>query len=57
MIINTSGIAIRLDIKPLRIMGRATQGVRLVRLRENDTIAAVATFPKLKDSKLAAQES
>lgn len=41
MIINKSGILIRIAVKDLRVMGRATQGVRLINLRE-DTIAAVA---------------
>jgi DNA gyrase subunit A len=42
MIINRSGIAIRLSVKSLRVMGRATQGVRLIKLRKNDSIASVA---------------
>ena len=42
MIINRSGIAIRLDVESLRVMGRATQGVRLINLKEDDSIAAVA---------------
>jgi DNA gyrase subunit A len=42
MIINKSGITIRMAVKDLRVMGRATQGVRLIRLDENDEIAAVA---------------
>jgi DNA gyrase subunit A len=42
MIINKSGIIIRLAISELRVMGRATQGVRLINLKENDAIAAVA---------------
>ncbi len=42
MIINRSGIAIRMAVKNLRIMGRATQGVKLINLRESDAIAAVA---------------
>ncbi len=42
MIINRSGIAIRMEIESLRVMGRATQGVKLINLREGDTIAAVA---------------
>ncbi|MFO7999332.1 MAG: DNA gyrase subunit A, partial [Bacteroidales bacterium] len=41
MIINKSGIAIRLPVVQLREMGRATQGVRLINLREGDKIAAV----------------
>jgi DNA gyrase subunit A len=42
MIINKSGILIRLSVSTLRVVGRATQGVRLINLRENDAIAAVA---------------
>jgi|TARA_B110000908_G_scaffold19458_2_gene21894 DNA gyrase subunit A len=42
MIINKSGIAIRLKVSGLRVMGRATQGVRLINLKGNDGIAAVA---------------
>ncbi|MDP4953854.1 MAG: DNA gyrase subunit A, partial [Flavobacteriales bacterium] len=41
MIINKSGIAIRLRIDELRVMGRATQGVRLINLKGKDQIAAV----------------
>ena len=41
MIINKSGVIIRLAVGELRVMGRATQGVRLINLRENDAIAAV----------------
>ncbi|MCF6342906.1 MAG: DNA gyrase subunit A, partial [Bacteroidales bacterium] len=42
MIINKSGITIRMGVENLRVMGRATQGVRLIRLDEDDKIAAVA---------------
>lgn len=42
MIINRSGIAIRISVANLRIMGRATQGVRLINLKDSDSIAAVA---------------
>ncbi len=41
MIINRSGLIIRLAVSELRVMGRATQGVRLINLRDNDQIAAV----------------
>ena len=41
MIINKSGIAIRMSIDNLRVMGRATQGVKLIKLNENDEISAV----------------
>lgn len=42
MIINKSGIAIRMDVGDIRVMGRATQGVKLINLKGKDTIAAVA---------------
>lgn len=42
MIINKSGIAIRMSVADLRVMGRATQGVRLINLKDSDSIAAVA---------------
>lgn len=42
MIINKSGILIRIGVDTLRVMGRATQGVRLINLKNNDEIAAVA---------------
>ncbi len=42
MIINRSGIMIRIAVANLRVMGRATQGVRLINLKSNDSIAAVA---------------
>jgi DNA gyrase subunit A len=42
MIINKSGITIRLNVDTVRIAGRATQGVRLIKLKENDSIASVA---------------
>ncbi|OSY87646.1 DNA gyrase subunit A [Tenacibaculum holothuriorum] len=42
MIINKSGITIRLAVEDLRVMGRATQGVRLINIKSNDGIAAVA---------------
>ena len=42
MIINKSGVAIRLRVSDLRVMGRATQGVRLIKLKGKDGIAAVA---------------
>jgi len=42
MIINRSGVIIRIAVSDLRVMGRATQGVRLINLKNNDSIAAVA---------------
>ena len=46
MIINRSGITIRLAVEDIRIAGRATQGVKLINLRENDMIAAVTSVLK-----------
>ena len=46
MIINKSGVAIRMAVANLRVMGRATQGVRLIKVREDDAIAAVAKAMK-----------
>jgi DNA gyrase subunit A len=46
MIINKSGIAIRMSVEDLRTMGRATQGVRLINLKDSDSIAAVAKVMK-----------
>ncbi|MCM4168911.1 DNA gyrase subunit A [Arenibacter antarcticus] len=46
MIINKSGIAIRMSVEDLRVMGRATQGVRLISIKGNDSIAAVAKVMK-----------
>jgi DNA gyrase subunit A len=42
MIINKSGIVIRIGVADLRVMGRATQGVRLITLKEDDEIASIA---------------
>ncbi len=49
MIINRSGIAIRLHVDQLRVMGRATQGVKLINLNEDDVIAAVSQVPREED--------
>jgi DNA gyrase subunit A len=46
MIINKSGLTIRLAVADLRVTGRATQGVRLINLKNNDSIAAVAQVEK-----------
>ena len=45
MVVNKSGITIRISVSELRQMGRATQGVRIIKLREKDAIAAVAKVP------------
>lgn len=49
MIINRSGLTIRMSVEDLRVMGRATQGVRLIRLNEEDEIAAVAKIAEVKN--------
>jgi DNA gyrase subunit A len=49
MIINRSGIAIRLHVDSLRVLGRNTQGVKLIDLRKNDIIAAVCVVPRQED--------
>ena len=48
MVINKSGITIRIGVDTLREMGRATQGVKIIRLRDNDSIASVAKVSKFK---------
>lgn len=50
MIINKSGIAIRMSVDDLRVMGRATQGVKLINLKDTDSIAAVAKVMKDEDN-------
>jgi DNA gyrase subunit A len=46
MIINKSGVTIRMEVKDLRVMGRATQGVRLINMKDTDEIASVAKVVK-----------
>ena len=50
MIINKSGIAIRMQVEDLRVMGRATQGVKVISLKDGDSIAAVAKVMKDDDN-------
>lgn len=50
MIITRNGITIRLEIASLRIMGRNTQGVRLINLKEDDAIAAVSKIANSKEN-------
>lgn len=61
VIINKSGIAIRIKVADLRVMGRATQGVRLINLeKKNDEIASVCkvdTAPEAEDAALASAEA
>ncbi len=49
MIINRSGITIRLSVNDLRVMGRATQGVRLIKLNEGDEISSVEVINKIEE--------
>ncbi len=53
MIINKSGIAIRLPVDQLRVMGRATQGVKLIRLNEDDEISAVEKIEFVASDEIA----
>jgi DNA gyrase subunit A len=46
MIINKSGLTIRMAVEDLRVMGRATQGVKLINIKGNDSIAAVTKVMK-----------
>ena len=52
MIINKSGIVIRLAVEDLRVMGRATQGVKLINLKGKDTIAAVAKVERSEEDEI-----
>ncbi|WP_445430420.1 DNA gyrase subunit A [Chryseobacterium indoltheticum] len=49
MIINKSGVAIRMNMDEMRVMGRNTQGVRMINLKKNDEIAAIAKVAMDKD--------
>ena len=53
MIINKSGIAIRLPVDQLRVMGRATQGVKLIRLNQYDDISAVEKIEFVASNEIA----
>ena len=58
MIINKSGILIRLNVSEVRVMGRATQGVRLINLtKKNDTIASVCKVQKATEEELAEENA
>ncbi|WP_213522425.1 DNA gyrase subunit A [Nonlabens sp.] len=56
MIINKSGVAIRMNVSDLRVMGRATQGVRLINLKGNDSIAAVAKVVREEEEVVASED-
>jgi DNA gyrase subunit A len=49
MIINKSGLTIRMEVSSLRVMGRATQGVRLIKLNDEDEIASIAKIEDVKE--------
>ncbi|MBR5131537.1 MAG: DNA gyrase subunit A [Alistipes sp.] len=55
MIINRSGLTIRTLVSQISISGRATQGVRVINLREGDAIASVTAVPKTDEEEIAAE--
>ena len=57
MVVNKSGITIRISVSDLRQMGRATQGVRIIKLRGEDSIAAVAKVPASSEEDEAIENS
>ncbi|WP_417358361.1 DNA gyrase subunit A [Flavobacterium sp.] len=57
MIINKSGLTIRMRVSDLRVMGRATQGVRLINIKGNDSIAAVAKVLREEDEDIIDAEA
>ncbi|MCD7962880.1 MAG: DNA gyrase subunit A [Rikenellaceae bacterium] len=50
MIINKSGVTIRIPVSDIRVTGRATQGVKVINLKNNDSIASVIAIPKSEDT-------
>jgi DNA gyrase subunit A len=57
MIINRSGITIRISVSELRVMGRATQGVRLIKLNDDDRISSVEKIQKIEKVEIENRES
>ena len=57
MIINRSGLTIRMEVSALRVMGRNTQGVKLINLRADDAIAAVAKVSASKEEEVIETEN
>tara|TARA_Y100000589_G_scaffold61983_1_gene53213 strand:+ start:15304 stop:17823 length:2520 start_codon:yes stop_codon:yes gene_type:complete len=57
MVINQSGITIRIGIDTLRVMGRATQGVKVIRLKDEDKIASVAKVSKWEKNENIEEEN
>ena len=56
MIINRSGLTIRMNVSDIRVAGRATQGVRLINIKEGDAIAAVSAVSRNDEDEVASQE-
>ncbi len=56
MIINRSGVTIRTEVSQIRLAGRATQGVRIINLREGDAIASVMAVPASEEEETVANE-
>ncbi len=56
MIINRSGVTIRTEVSQIRLAGRATQGVRIINLREGDAIASVMAVPASEDEEAAVND-
>ena len=57
MVINRSGVVIRTGVEQIRLAGRATQGVKVINLREGDSIASVVVVPKTEENEEAAEQS
>ena len=56
MIINRSGITIRMAVSDIKVAGRATQGVRLINIKEGDSIAAISAVNKSEDEQTPNEE-
>ena len=56
MIINRSGLTIRMAVSDIKVAGRATQGVRLINIKDGDSIAAISAVNKSEDAEQAAPE-
>ena len=57
MVINRSGVVIRTGVEQIRLAGGATQGVKVINLREGDSIASVVVVPKTEENEEAAEQS
>ena len=56
MIINRSGLTIRMAVSDIRVAGRATQGVRLINIKEGDSIAAISAVSKNEEETVEAPD-